>query len=441
MDPQGRGNLKALAAGALWTQVRLKEAGYEVSDSCPLCGGAKDTLFHRWWRCPHTEEIRTRVAPKHVLRWAAAADESSLAFSRAIVVHPDGQVCGPAPDYHEVLGQRCRDGGWDEQEFEDAMPLAARQSDVDLFTDGSASTHPLAERRRASWSVIWLRRPDGLTEPAGPSEPREHEPPAVQESAGEPLEGDRSRPARDEDELHPAVQEAKERGLVATLTGLVPAWWAQSAQPAEQHGALAAANTRGPGQLTVADCKGVIDLLRLDARRQLNGRRRFAGIARRALAAPEAHSMSTCIRKVRAHCDIGAITDPWERHLAIGNSLADEAAKVAQSRHPPSGKLPAQPPWWWRRRADFGPQHGLQKRAEPARRQLPAGRRPGANRQPRELQMTRRTSGQPPRWAAGGARLAGSCRRRRLAERPAHSGRSGRWTLSPPARALATTST
>ena len=231
----------------------------------------------------------------------------------------------------EVLGQRCLDGGWDEQEFLDAIPLAARQPGVDLFTDGSATTHPLAERRRASWSAIWLKRPEGLLEPTGATELDQ-----PSGSAGEASEAAHPGPEGEAEELHPAVKEAKERGFVATLSGLVPAGWAQSAQSAEHHGALAAANTRGPDQLTIADCKGVIDLFRLEARHQLSGRRRFAGIARRALAAPEAQSMGTCLRKVRAHRDVGEITDPWARHLAIGNALADEAANIARDRHPRS---------------------------------------------------------------------------------------------------------
>ena len=44
LDPQGRGNLKALAAGALWTQDRLKEAGYDVAANCPHMRGGQGHL-------------------------------------------------------------------------------------------------------------------------------------------------------------------------------------------------------------------------------------------------------------------------------------------------------------------------------------------------------------------------------------------------------------
>eukprot|EP00959_Pyramimonas_sp_CCMP1952_P316823 6631566-Pyramimonas_sp.AAC.1 len=38
--------------GASWTRVRQKEAGFDVSATCPRCGLADETLLHRVWQCP-----------------------------------------------------------------------------------------------------------------------------------------------------------------------------------------------------------------------------------------------------------------------------------------------------------------------------------------------------------------------------------------------------
>eukprot|EP00959_Pyramimonas_sp_CCMP1952_P157979 3303385-Pyramimonas_sp.AAC.1 len=46
------------------------------------------------------------------------------------------------------------------------------------------------------------------------------------------------------------------------------------------------------------------------------------------------HWPKITVVKVKAHLDIEAADDPWDRYLRQGNAWADEAAKAALSLHP-----------------------------------------------------------------------------------------------------------
>eukprot|EP00959_Pyramimonas_sp_CCMP1952_P330783 6926777-Pyramimonas_sp.AAC.1 len=62
---------------ALWTNSRAIKAGYQLADDrCALCGQHGDTPFHRLWRCPAFDSMRSGFIDRDVLEAADAADPS-----------------------------------------------------------------------------------------------------------------------------------------------------------------------------------------------------------------------------------------------------------------------------------------------------------------------------------------------------------------------------
>ena len=78
--PLEKGMLRSVTCGAVWSQVRLQDAGYDVSAACPLCGLAPDTIHHRVWMCPCSEEARQELASRKLISEAVAAGEGDIMF-------------------------------------------------------------------------------------------------------------------------------------------------------------------------------------------------------------------------------------------------------------------------------------------------------------------------------------------------------------------------
>ena len=59
LDYFGRGILRTLQLGTAWTRSRQNAAGKIGLDQCGcvLCGRERDTLGHRFWRCPGVRRI------------------------------------------------------------------------------------------------------------------------------------------------------------------------------------------------------------------------------------------------------------------------------------------------------------------------------------------------------------------------------------------------
>ena len=113
----------------------------------------------------------------------------------------------PAEDVLQRIRIRQTDGSWTDDAFHGLLPDALLSADYDLYTDGSCSTEPLAERRRAGWAVVW------------------------------------------------ADAEGRE---AARLSGVVHRAFPQTPQAAEYLAALAAAEVAQPGHEVMCDCLGVV---------------------------------------------------------------------------------------------------------------------------------------------------------------------------------------
>ena len=89
--------------------------------------------------------------------------------------------------------------------------------------------------------------------------------------------------------------------------------------------------------MAYCDCQSVVNLERMPLRRALDGRRMHAGIFKHAVGQESRHWLRETV-KVKAHIiEPGqevTIPDLEQRRHAIGNNLADLAAKQGLQAHP-----------------------------------------------------------------------------------------------------------
>ena len=166
---------------------------------------------------------------------------------------------------------------WDEIEgVEEVM-------EGDIYIDGSCTTGPFKELRRAAFAVVAM----------------------------------------------------KEDGQV-TATASSPLWRSLPQTPqAAEYVALAAAVQLITGKSKIfCDCKNVVNDaqdIRSGAR---NGKKQYAGILRDILKHEEKWKLVEGVTKVKAHQEIKSIQGEEERRRAQGNDHADGSAKAAVKRHP-----------------------------------------------------------------------------------------------------------
>ena len=137
-----RGTLRAIASGAVWTRARLAEAGYDVSPACPLCTtGAADTIYHRAWLCPATEDLRQGDENAALARRARQAGPDALVYSTGLIGNPALWLPPPATSTCEEAT------GWEQG--------AARVFEPGpVYVDGSCVPHVVPELSRAAWAVV-----------------------------------------------------------------------------------------------------------------------------------------------------------------------------------------------------------------------------------------------------------------------------------------------
>ncbi|CAK0881441.1 unnamed protein product, partial [Prorocentrum cordatum] len=120
--------------GASWTRVRQKEADFDVSATCPLCGLADETLLHRVWQCPcnvgHEDYTSMESLAARAVEGAAA--EPCL-WLRGLpptgwtrYEYPEG-----ASEFEHVAGD------WDTA----AEQYGGEDGFLDVFGDGSGGEH------------------------------------------------------------------------------------------------------------------------------------------------------------------------------------------------------------------------------------------------------------------------------------------------------------
>ena len=95
VDSFGKYLVKAVATNAIWTNERLKDAGYDTDGQCPLCS-SQDSLHHRLWCCTAVEAERLKACPAWLVH-EARQDLSNPLWSRGIFPHPAAHPDFPSP--------------------------------------------------------------------------------------------------------------------------------------------------------------------------------------------------------------------------------------------------------------------------------------------------------------------------------------------------------
>ena len=134
--------LKAFLTQGVWSSHRLKMAGYDIESSCPHCGAERDTLGHRLFVCPATEDLREEIFDSDVLTRAMhspARRHLLLGFQ----LLPPPLSSPPAGLGHEQFEAWTRNG----EPIEEVL-------EGEVFTDGSCTKLGPITWHRTGWSVV-----------------------------------------------------------------------------------------------------------------------------------------------------------------------------------------------------------------------------------------------------------------------------------------------
>ena len=238
LSAKQKGAVRAVVTDALWTDDRLAAEGYDVDPCCKLCStGARDTVWHRAWECPATQDLRT-AEPDLVVR-ALAAGPSDPTYARALPPHPaDGEGYAQAAASPQAVHW-----GWKEGEL-------VRFPPGDVFVDGSCVPDTVAELSRAAWAAVMV----------------DHEGRAV-------------------------------RGI----SGLVPVHLPQTAPAAEFCALEAVAATTGEENRILGDCQAVVNGATAEPDAKRWGRMVHGGTLKAAERYPESRAPRRGMVKVKAH--------------------------------------------------------------------------------------------------------------------------------------------
>jgi hypothetical protein len=165
-EPFVKGMIRAIFCNATWTQSRLLEAGYAVSELCRLCNTGKDTMYHRCWECP--ESLQTRLAVAGPGLCALAAEHGigkplHPLFDRMLAEHPAAWL---TKAFEQRRGDDSAAGRGIVYKRFDAEGMEVQEDAIclkgDLFSDGSCTRCPTTDAQRAGWAIIELDANDKL---------------------------------------------------------------------------------------------------------------------------------------------------------------------------------------------------------------------------------------------------------------------------------------
>jgi hypothetical protein len=106
-----KGSLFSWATEAIWTKVRLREAGYEIPDDlCELCKEAPDTSHHRLFCCEGKQEVK-EIRQSIFAEWEVSLLKEmgpGWLVSRGLCKHPGDFIPPPLPVRDHLLVQGSR---------------------------------------------------------------------------------------------------------------------------------------------------------------------------------------------------------------------------------------------------------------------------------------------------------------------------------------------
>ncbi len=284
LSPYQKGAFRAVLLEGVLTKSRARKHGYDVDDVCDLCGHRGDTVHHRTYGCSGTQQAVRAVVPPWFWEEAQRSNPADRFWTTASMPHPADMIPQPRSDYLSWAFDA--EGGRCED------PTMSGH----VFHDGSCTTSIFRGLQRASMALVQV---DGDAKPV--------------KTVSIPIWG-----------TLPQTPQAAEYAAYAGLSHVLTA-------PTTTYG----------------DCKGVLDHAALDPARRHEGRRKYAGVLLSMARFPRGMANIVSSVKVKAHQCIENLTDAQERWQAIGNDLADAAAKEALKRHPqPSAEVEAKIRWW-----------------------------------------------------------------------------------------------
>ncbi len=329
LTPMQKGAFRSVLLGGVLTRSRAAELGYDVDDECELCGHKGDDIFHRTFRCSGTEQLVRQAIPEWFWREAQDADEGDPFWTTAAVPHPADLFPPPRPDYLSWALDA------------DGCRCEDPRMEGHVFIDGSCSTSVFRGLQRAALALVQL-----------------------------------------------------DNDMKAVKTVSIPLWDSlpQTSQAAEYAAYAALAQILDGKTTAYGDCQGVLEQAAKPPAERYAGKRKYAGVLRSMLKHPQGMGHIAEAVKVKAHQRIENISDERERWMAVGNNLADEAAKAARERHPQPPKELADLIRFWEVRAslvvravatamvNFSPMGGKLKKKEgahvPAPSAVPGDRPP-----------------------------------------------------------------
>ncbi len=284
LSGRDRAAYMSVACNAVMTRDRASRCGYLISNLCAKCGKAPDTHFHRVWKCQDPEAVAAReaAAPEWLRQEAERLGGSAnkTMWETGLIPHPGDRWPRPS----EALDAHYEWCGEGEPTPADRGRDGAPQVHGKLYIDGSCTTHVFPELRRAASAVVqW----------------------SYETQAGWRV-------------LYPVPRE-------------VP----QTPQAAEYYalGLTRLAAAKGMQVDVASDCANVVADAGAGRRRAIRAGKMYAAINRENQADVQ-WTRNAVVRKVPAHVKPENAEEGTAREDAIGNGLADAAAKEARELHP-----------------------------------------------------------------------------------------------------------
>ena len=157
-DWGARGMLRAIVAGATWTESRKTEAGYGAMELCPRCGESRETCLHRAYVCPQNTVDKaptldgTAYTAKSAIQAEKNGDLVPCYWYRGIVPKTTiDAIIEKSDDRRAQLGQ----GGASSFAVGKAAADDGYMCRGEVFVDGSGS-HSDCRLRRCGWGVATI---------------------------------------------------------------------------------------------------------------------------------------------------------------------------------------------------------------------------------------------------------------------------------------------
>jgi hypothetical protein len=131
----------------IWMKVKLREAGYQQTDTECVCGHVADDLLHRIWECPAAGEVRDNIVNGEELQMIKDyVKEPGSPFYAGLQLEVRGRVRQIEGTGAEAGKCWCVDPG--------QTPSGALQGQ--LYTDGSCFKSECGPYKSVGWAVVKL---------------------------------------------------------------------------------------------------------------------------------------------------------------------------------------------------------------------------------------------------------------------------------------------